>query len=110
MARVEFFVAKNGKSPIKKFIDCCEIKQQVKILRFLKYLEEFGFTTAIPNSRKMTGTPLWEIRILGRDNIRIFYAPVGKDKIVVLHIFSKKKQKTPRKEISTTLKRLSMTT
>jgi len=105
VARVEFFTPEDGKSPIKEFIDRCEIKQQVKILRFLKYLEEFGLTTAIPNCRKLAGTPLWEIRILGRDNIRIFYTPIGENRIVVLHIFSKKKQKTPRKEVNVALKR-----
>jgi phage-related protein len=104
-AIVEFFTNPHGKSPVQEFIDRCSARQQVKILRFLKYLQEFGLTTAIPNSRKLKGTPLWELRILGRDNIRIIYATVGKGRVVVLHLFSKKTLKTPRKEVKIALDR-----
>jgi len=102
---VEFFVSPDGKSPIQRFIDRCPNRQQVKILRQLQYLQEFGPTTAIPNTRKLKGAPLWELRILGRDNIRIIYAPIGNGKFVILHIFLKKKRRTPRKEIETALGR-----
>lgn len=107
---VELFTREDGKSPVKEFLDSCEIRKQVKILRALKYLEEFGPTSAIPNTKKLKGTPLWELRILGKDNIRIFYAPLGKERIVVLHMFLKKKQKTPSKEIETALKRYEVYT
>lgn len=102
---VEFFASFDKKSPIKEFIDQCPTQQQVKILRILQYLQEFGPTSAIPNSKKLKGTPLWELRILGKDNIRIIYAPLGKNKVVVLHIFLKKKRKTPRKEIELAFRR-----
>lgn len=105
MAQIEFFTPASGFSPIKKFIDRCETKQQVKILRFLEYLEEFGLTRTIPNVKKLSGAPLWEVRILGRDNFRIFCASLGKDKVIILHIFAKKKQKIPKKEINLALRR-----
>lgn len=103
--KVEFFVSPDGKSPVREFIDRCPDRQQVKILRLLQHLQEFGLTTAIPNTKKLKGTPLWELRILGKDNIRIIYAPLGKDRVVVLHIFLKKTRKTPRKEVSIATKR-----
>jgi len=34
--------------------------------------------------------------------------PIGKNKIIVLNIFKKKKQKTPRREIDIALKRYPM--
>jgi phage-related protein len=102
---VEFFVNPNGKSPVREFIDSCPDRQQVKILRFLQHLQEFGLATVIPNTKKLKGTPLWELRILGKDNIRIIYAPLAKNAVVVLHVFVKKTRRTPRKEISTAMKR-----
>ena len=102
---VEFFVSSNGRSPVREFIDRCPDRQQVKILRFLQHLQEFGLTTTIPNAKKLKGTPLWELRILGKDNIRVIYAPLDKGRVVVLHIFLKKTRKTPRKEVSIATKR-----
>lgn len=92
-------------SPVEDFLDNCASRQQVKILRALQYLKEFGLTATVPNTRKLKGTPLWELRILGRDNIRLLFAPTGKNQITILHIFLKKKQKTPPKEIETATQR-----
>ncbi|MFV1917708.1 MAG: type II toxin-antitoxin system RelE/ParE family toxin, partial [Patescibacteria group bacterium] len=47
----------------------------------------------------------WEIRILGKDNIRIFYAVVYKGDVLMLHGFIKKTRKTPRKELLVALDR-----
>lgn len=102
---VEFFTRDNRTSPIEDFLDKCAAKQQVKILRLVQHLKEFGLTSAVPNTKKLKGTPLWELRILGRDNIRILFASTGKHRITILHIFFKKKQKTPRREIDIALKR-----
>lgn len=102
---VEFFTSPSGKSPIGEFIDDRPSHQQVKILRLLQHLQEFGPTAAIPHAKKLKGTPLWELRILGRDSLRIIYAPLGKNTVVVLHIFLKKTRQTPRREISIAMKR-----
>jgi hypothetical protein len=59
-----------------------------------------------PHLKKLVGTPFWEIRILGRDNIRVLYVARSGNSIMVLHAFMKKTQKTPQREISTALKRL----
>jgi len=61
--------------------------------------------SVIPHIKKLTGTPLWEIRILGKDNIRIFYALMSKNGIIVLHGFIKKSLKTPSREIEVALHR-----
>lgn len=105
--RVIYFVSSSGENPVDSFLNSCSEKQQVKILRVLNYLEEFGFQTTIPHIKKLSGTPFWEIRILGQDNIRIIYCfEVGR-LIILLHGFFKKSQKTPRKEIEICYKRYS---
>lgn len=105
MYKVSFYTPKGKVSPIKKFLDPCQPSLRVKILRQLKYAEEYGLNPVIPNIKKITSTPLWELRILGRDNVRIICASLGKKEVKILHIFRKKKQKTPTKELSISLKR-----
>ena len=56
-------------------------------------------------SEKLQVHHLWELRILGKDNIRLFCAPAGKSRVVVLHVFLKKSQKTPAREIDCALDR-----
>lgn len=50
--------------------------------------------------------PIWEMRLKGRDGIaRAAYVTVKEQRVVVVHIFRKKTQKTPRREIETALSR-----
>ena len=50
--------------------------------------------------------PLWEMRLSGRSGIAraVYVTAIGK-RVVVVHVFGKKTQKTPRREIVTALKR-----
>jgi|SRR3989344_938826 len=110
MYKVTFYTPKDKISPISEFLDKCNESLRAKILRQLKYTQEYGLTPAVPNLKKVTNTPLWELRILGRDNIRIFCVNLPNKEIKVLHIFIKKKQKTPMKEIKIALNRFSQLT
>ena len=50
--------------------------------------------------------PLWEMRMKGRDGIaRAVYVTASGRRVVVVHVFVKKTQKTPRREIETALRR-----
>ena len=107
MYKVSFYTPKNKNSPISDFLDSCNENLRAKIGQQLKYAEQFGLTTAIPNLKKVLTTPLWELRILGKDNVRIFCINLPGREVKVLHIFKKKKQKTPQKEISIALNRIN---
>jgi phage-related protein len=50
--------------------------------------------------------PLWEMRLSGRSGIAraIYMTALGK-RVVVVHVFVKKTQKTPAREIETALRR-----
>lgn len=49
---------------------------------------------------------LWEIRLKGRDGIsRAFYVIAKPKRVVIVRVFIKKTQKTPRREIKLALKR-----
>jgi phage-related protein len=50
--------------------------------------------------------PLWEMRLKGKDGIaRAAYVTATGHRVVVVHVFVKKTQKTPRREIETALRR-----
>lgn len=96
---VYYYISPSGDNYISAFLDSLTQKQQAKILRILQYIKEYGLSAVLPHTKKLTGTPLWEIRILGRDNIRVFYAVPLKNTILILHGFLKKSQKTPVHEL-----------
>ncbi|AKM79357.1 MAG: hypothetical protein UX85_C0002G0052 [Candidatus Beckwithbacteria bacterium GW2011_GWB1_47_15] len=103
--RVEVFTSAERKSPIDDFIEKCPKGQRSKIIRQLYYLQEFGLTRANPSLKKLTGAVFWELRILGKDNIRLLCAQINKSTIMIFNIFYKKKRKTPIKDINLALKR-----
>ncbi len=106
MTKVIYYTTKLKDSPTLQFLRSLSLQQERKVKRVLIYIEKYGLTTAIRHIKKLTGTPLWEIRILGQDNIRVLYAIEDQDAIIILHGFVKKTQKTPVKEIKIALQRL----
>lgn len=102
-----FYIDARGRNFVKKFIESLPQRTNRKIARAIQPLSEFGIGTHIKDFKKIRDTPLWEIRILGKDSIRIFYTAVFGDNVLLLHGFVKKTRKTPVKEISKALKRLA---
>lgn len=102
---VEYYLSTSGDNPVKKFIDELSLREQAKVLRIFLYLESYGLQSVLPHVKKLTGTPLWEIRILGKDKIRMLYVIPKKEHFLVLHGFMKKTQKTPPSEINTAIRR-----
>lgn len=98
--KVQYYVSPAGKNPFNDFLNSLLPSQQSKILRVLVHLEIYGLQQVIPHIRKLIGTPFWEIRILGKDNIRVVFIAPFNNFILVLHGFVKKTQKTPSKEIN----------
>lgn len=63
-------------------------------------------TLNMPHIRPLEGK-LWEMRMTGRDGIaRAVYVARTGQRLTVLHVFTKKTQKTPRKAIETAQARL----
>lgn len=51
--------------------------------------------------------PLWEMRMKGKDGIsRALYVTARTQRVVIVRVFVKKTQKTPRREIELALKRV----
>ncbi len=68
---------------------------------------DFGPNLGMPFTRSM-GEGLFEIRARSKEGIgRAFFCTAVEHKIVILHAFIKKTNKTPRKELNIARKRLS---
>lgn len=93
-------------SPVYDFINSLDPKAKSKVVNTLNLLEQYGIKLGPPRAQKLVGTELWELRLLGQDNIRIFYVAVTGKSFLLLHGFNKKKQRTDRREIETALARL----
>ena len=79
---------------------------QAHFLRISELLESFGpQRVGLPHVRPL-GEKLWEMRLTGRDGIgRAIYTAVAGRRLIVLHAFVKKTQKTPRSALDLALKR-----
>jgi len=102
--KVKFFQTERGGYPVKEFIEKLGKKTYARALRSITMLQDFGPFLKMPYSRKIA-PQLYELRVKGAEAIRIFYTQVGQ-KYYLLHVFKKKKQKIPRKEIKIALDRV----
>ena len=76
-----------------------------RYLRLVDLMIEFGHDLGFPHTRAM-GNSLFELRIKSAEGIaRIFFC-VKARRIVMLHLFVKKTQKTPKRELKVALSRL----
>jgi phage-related protein len=103
--KVLYYTSESHDNPVQLFLDNLESREQSKILRILQYIREYGLISVLPHVKKLSGLPLWEIRVLGRDNIRVLYVVPYEQTVLLLHGFKKKTQKTPKKEIRMALER-----
>ena len=80
---------------------------KARFLRIAELLEDLGpEQVGLPHVRSL-GNKLWEMRMRGRDGIsRAVYAAISGRRLIVLHVFVKKTQATPRKAIEMALGRL----
>ncbi|MDO8573860.1 MAG: type II toxin-antitoxin system RelE/ParE family toxin [Candidatus Daviesbacteria bacterium] len=97
--KIELYENSRGEKLVEEFFDSLDKKANFKITHAFELLEAFGLEGGYPHIKKLTGTNLWEYRILGADSIRILYVSMTGRTFLILHGFKKKKQKTPAKEI-----------
>lgn len=73
---------------------------RARFTRVSELIERFGpHKVGMPHIRSL-GDKLWEIRASGKDGIsRGIYVAVKDKQVIVLRVFVKKTQKTPKKEI-----------
>jgi len=88
---------------LEKFIKTLEKSTIAKTLRTVDLLEKFGPRLGLPHSKKIS-RQLYELRIRGVQEVRIFYT-FRQSRAFLLHGFIKKSQKIPKKEIHIALEK-----
>ncbi|TCZ51901.1 type II toxin-antitoxin system RelE/ParE family toxin [Roseicella aquatilis] len=79
---------------------------RASFLRIAQLIEARGLEQVREPHVKHLQGPLWEMRMKGRDGIaRAAYVTAAGRRVVVVHVFGKKTQKTPRREIEHALRR-----
>jgi phage-related protein len=105
---IDFYKTAGGRSPAEEFIRSLPDKARAKVNRTIELLATLGFALPMPHNRKVEGVKkLWELRVQSPPQIhRIFYfAPVGR-RFILLHGFTKKTEKTPKREIEIAVARM----
>ena len=79
---------------------------QARYIHYTKRMLVHGPNLGMPHSRAM-GDGLFELRMKASEGIgRVFYCTLIKQRIVMLHTFIKKTQKTPASELDVARKRM----
>ena len=96
--RVVFYIEEDA-SPVRDFLRGLDDKTRARFGWLIDRLQERNVTAREPLVRKLDDK-LWELRCESQTNIyRLIFSFVTRRRIVLLHGFQKKTQKTPRGEI-----------
>ena len=89
---------------VNRFVVSLEKPTIGKWLRHLDLLEMYGESLGMPHVRRI-GNGLFELRIRGIQEVRTLFV-FRNDNVIILHVFIKKTQKIPQKEIMIASNRL----
>lgn len=106
VVKIYYYVTSSKQEPVRDFIDSLEKTEKQKLFRVFEHFKNYGLVTTIPHIKKLSGIRLWEIKLVGKNSIRVIYSVVFNNDVLVLLGFIKKAQKTPSKYIATALIRL----
>lgn len=96
---VGFYKNIRGDEIIQDFIRRQDKQTKSKIARSIDLISKYGPDLGLPHSRYM-GYGIYELRIQGKNAVRIFYIAITANReVVFIHAFKKKTQKTPVKEL-----------
>jgi phage-related protein len=103
---IEFYLDEAGESPVRAFLATLDRKTSARFDWSMEQLRILNIHAHEPLVKQVEGK-LWELRRASNGNIyRLLYFFFTGRKIVIVHGFQKKTQKTPRREIETARKRM----
>jgi phage-related protein len=102
----EFYLEEDGTSPVEGFLDRLDVKTRARFRWSMEQLRLRNVQAREPLVRHLAGD-LWELREESSTNIyRIIYFFFTGRRIVFLHGFQKKTQKTPARELTMAQRRM----
>ena len=95
----------SGEKVVDKFIKSQQSQAKAKIAHTVKLLKYHGNKLGMPHSKEL-GSGLYELRIRGKEELRIMYTFTSQRTINLLHAFKKQTRETPQKDLYLALQRL----
>ena len=91
---------------VREELESLPADMQARFRRIVELIQGYGLERVHePHVKHLEGT-LWEMRMKGKDGIsRAVYVTAKGQRVVVVRVFVKKTQKTPRREIEIALQR-----
>lgn len=90
--------------------EALSVDLRARLQRFTELIALHGIASLPPKAAKHLREDLWELRITGRDGMaRALYVTRSGQLLVIVHVFSKKTQKTPVRAIELALRRAEET-
>lgn len=104
---IVFYVSPGGDEPVREFLESLDLRTQARFAWSIEQLRIRNVQAREPLVRHLE-EKLWELRRESRTNIyRLFYSFLPGRRILFVHGFQKKTQKTPRREIELAQARLA---
>lgn len=104
--QILFYETPSGQPLLEDFIARLQAVTKAKLVRQIDLLEEFGPQLTMPHAKPL-GDGLYELRIRGKQEVRVFYIFTRGRHIYMLHGFLKKRQATPKRELDLARQRQS---
>lgn len=105
------FYKTGSKEPVLEWLDSLVDEDKVRVMEVLLTVEN-NWPNTLGNTRFMGrfgGMALYEINsgleLLNRRSFRVFFCQF-KNELVLLHVYRKQSQKTPKKELNTAIRRM----
>jgi phage-related protein len=99
MLEVDFYKASNGKYPVARYIDSLDAKQAKKVAWVLNIVESLDQVPTDYLKKLKSTDDIWEVRVQLTSNIFRLLGFIEDKRLILTNGFTKKTQKTPRREI-----------
>ncbi len=94
---------------VDKEIESLPASLRARLLRLMEMVETFGLEQMHEPHVKHLEGKLWELRAKARDGIaRGIYVTASGRRVIILHVFEKKTQKTPVTALAMARRRMAM--
>ena len=104
--KIVFYKTFSGRCPIEEFIEDLPREDQARFTDVYRGIVQFGFDCPRVEFKPLRGK-LWEIKFKAPSGgYRVAYIVIEGDKMIWLHVFKKKTQKTPLEDLELALKRM----
>lgn len=106
MIRIKTITSNSGKDLVQEFINKLKGNDRQECIETIDLFGQYGFMLSSKYLKKLVNKPkLWELRISGNSEYRLLFT-YRNQLATIVHAFTKKTNKTPRKEIKIAINRL----